>query len=265
MSMNTLSITKSKTFPEDFYRDYSRFKHGSKTVARSFGKRLALEVGPRLKDESSLVIYPAPYNNVPTASSALKDYLLSNLSNTFVEKDIQVKEGKIHRLYSYDNDYGSMSKEERKLAISSDQFSIDKNFFNPEDILIFIDDIKITGSHEERIRELLAREKITNEVIFIYLVEYTGEDPSIENRLNHDSVKNLKDINDIIRNDKFIFNTRVIKYILKADIEEFVSFITYQSDIFQETLHHYSILNQYHKNSKYEVNFSILHNILNRK
>lgn len=102
-------------------------------------------------------------------------------------------------------------------------------------------------------------------MIFIYLVEYTGEDPSIENRLNHDSVKNLKDINDIIRNDKFIFNTRVIKYILKADIEEFVSFITYQSDIFQETLHHYSILNQYHKNSKYEVNFSILHNILNRK
>lgn len=261
----TLSLIKSDTFSEEIYHKYSRFKHGSKTVAREFGKRLAHAIKDNLPKSSNIVVYPAPYNNVPTASSSLKDYLLSQLSHTFYENSISVKEGKIHRLYSYDNDYGNMSKEERRLAISSDQFSIDKNFFNSKDILIFIDDIKITGSHEERIRELLERENITNEVIFIYLFEYTGQDSTVEHRLNHGSVNNLKDINNIIANDKFIFNTRVIKYILKADIEEFVSFITYQSDIFQETLHHYSILNMYHTNPMYSVNFGILHNILIRK
>lgn len=59
-----------------------------------------------------------------------------------------------------------------------------------------------------------------------------------------------------------VFAIIVIKFILKADVQEFVSFITYQSDIFQETLFHYSILNEYHKNSKYRMNFDILKNIL---
>jgi hypothetical protein len=87
---------------------------------------------------------------------------------------------------------------------------------------------------------------------------YTGDDPTIENRLNHFSVSNLKDINNIIRNEEFIFNTRVVKYILKADIEEFVSFITYQSETFKETLFNLSVLNGYHDNTKYSRNFNIL-------
>lgn len=262
--MNTLSLIKDNNFSEEIYYNYSRFKHGSKTAARLFGKKLGKVIGPQLPTNKNVVIYPAPYNNVPTASSALRDYLISTLSSTFLENNISVKQGKIHRFYSYDNDYGKMSAEERRKAISSDIFSIDKNFFKSEDLLIFIDDIRITGSHEERVKELLEREGITNEVLFIYLFEYTGNDPVIEHRLNHHSVNNLKDINDIIRNDKFIFNTRVIKYILKADIEEFVSFITYQSDVFQETLYHYSILNEYHKNSQYSINFGILHNLINK-
>jgi hypothetical protein len=127
---------------------------------------------------------------------------------------------------------------------------------------VFVDDIKITGSHEERIKELLARESIVNEVMFVYMAEYTGDDPSIEHRLNHFSVKDLKDINSIIRNEEFIFNTRAVKFILKADIEHFVSFITYQSNSFKETLLSLSILNNYHINPKYKTNFNILKDTL---
>ena len=150
------------------------------------------------------------------------------------------------------------------------------------DAIIAVDNIlespsKVVWKNEEKIdfteyfdywrkmkKELLEREGIYNKIIFIYLFEYTGDDPVTEHRLNHDSVNNLKDVNNIIRNDKFIFNTRVIKYILKADVEEFVSFITYQSEIFQETLFHYSILNEYHKNKKYKLNFDILNNLINK-
>jgi len=58
------------------------------------------------------------------------------------------------------------------------------------------------------------------------------------------------------------FNTRVVKFILKADIEHFVSFITYQSRIFNETLFSLAILNNYHQNKKYKTNFEILKNLL---
>jgi hypothetical protein len=258
--MRTISLNKTDNFAAEFCDAYSKFKHGSKTQARQFGKQVSsvcdFEKGDRL------IFYSAPFNNIHTASNAFKDYLLSFCSEQFMQKEITIKQGKINREYSYDDDYGMMSKEERKLAISSDLFHIDKTFINESDTLVFIDDIKITGSHEERIKELLEREKISNKVIFIYIAEYTGNNPQVEHHLNHAVVNNLKDINDIIRNEEFIFNTRVVKFILKADIENFVSFITYQSHSFKETLFSLSILNNYHSSSKYKTNFAILDNLL---
>lgn len=258
--MHTISYYKGDSFEDSFYHAYSKFKHGSKTQARLFGKEIAKAC--TFPENSSIIFYSAPHNNIHTASNAFKDYLLSSCSQQFMEKNISVKQGKVNRQYSYDDDYGLMSKEERKKAISSDLFQIDKTMISEKDILAFVDDIKITGSHEERIKELLTREGINNEVIFIYMAEYTGVDASIEHRLNHSAVKDLKDVNDIIRNEEFIFNTRVVKFILKADIEHFVSFITYQSISFKETLFSLSILNNYHINPKYRTNFNILKDIL---
>ena len=258
--MQSITYLTSDSFEESFYENYSKFKHGSRTIARLFGKSLSQVAD--FQNDKTYVFFSAPFNNIPTASNALKDYFISNCSKQFLDKNISIKSGRIYREYSYDDDYGNMNKEERMKAISSDIFSIDKSNINPTDVLVFVDDIKITGSHEERIKELIQREGITNEVIFVYLAVYTGSDPTIEHRLNHHSVNNLKTLNTIIRNEEFIFNTRVVKYILRADIEEFVSFITYQSDTFQETLFNLSVLNEYNKNPKYKTNFEILNNLI---
>lgn len=258
--MQSISLYKGDNFTPEFYNNYSKFKHGSKTQAREFGKHVAEACD--FEQNSKLVFYSAPYNNIHTASNAFKDYFLSFCSKQFLVKNISVKQGKINREYSYDDDYGLMNKEERAKAISSDLFQIDKKFISKEDVLVFIDDIKITGSHENRIKELLLREKIENKVIFIYIAEYTGKDATVEHHLNHRQVNNLKDINDIIRNEEFIFNTRVVKFILKADIEHFVSFITYQSNSFKETLFSLAILNNYHGNEKYSTNFNLLKSLL---
>jgi hypothetical protein len=258
--MQTISLIKSETFTAEFYQDYSKFKHGSKTQAQKFGKQLA-EVC-NFEKNSTLVFYAAPYNNVPAASNALKDYLLSSLAHQFIEKNIIIKQSKIFREYSYDDDYGLMTKEQRISAISSDMMYMDKSCIRAGETLVFVDDIKITGSHELRIKQILSREGLVNSVIFIYLAEYTGTNAAIEHDLNHGAVYNLRTVNDIIRNEKFIFNIRIIKYILRADVEEFVSFITYQSKSFQETLFNLAVLNGYHSNGKYSSNFSILNNIL---
>lgn len=257
--LTTISLHKSDNFDINFYSVYAKFKHGSKTQAREFGKQVAQICD--FEKEQQLVFYSAPFNNIYTASNSFKDYLLSFCCTQFMDKKISIKQGKIDRQYSYDDDYGLMNKEERQKAISSDLFHIDKNFISDSDTLVFIDDIKITGSHETRIKELLEREKINNKIIFIYIAEYTGTNAQVEHQLNHCQVNNLKDINDIIKNEEFIFNTRVVKFILKADIEHFVSFITYQSRAFKETLFSLSILNNYHNNAKYKTNFEILKNI----
>ena len=258
--MKSISLYTGFSFPKAFYNSYSKFKHGSKTQARKFGKEVAEICSFDM--HKSLIFYSAPYNNIHTASNAFKDYLLSSLSIQFLEKDIQVRQAKVFREYSYDEDYGLMNKEERMKAISSDLFKIDKSFIRENDTLVFVDDIKITGSHEERIKELLEREGITNEVIFIYIAQYLGDNPTIEHNLNHYSVKTLVDINSIIRDEEFIFNTRVVKFILKYSAEDFSTFIHYQSQIFRETLLHLSILNGYHKNEKYAENIYFLKNMI---
>jgi hypothetical protein len=258
--LKTISLLKQDTFPADFYKHYSAFKHGSKNSARSFGEQVAAVCD--FPENSTLVFYAAPYNNVPAASNALKDYVLSGCAKQFIQKNITIKQSKIFREYSYDEDYGLMNKEERATAISSDTMYLDKSCIRPGETLVFVDDIKITGAHEERIKEILVREAISNPVIFLYIAEYTGDKPAIEHDLNYDSIKNLKDINDIIRNEEFILNIRVLKYILKADIEEFVSFISYQSKVFQETLYSSAALNGYNRSPKYKNNLTILENLL---
>lgn len=258
--MHSISLLKTDKFEEQTFIDYSQFKHGSKTVAREFGKKLADHTKGEFERfrNKTIVFFSAPHGNIPTASNALMDYLLSGLSLTFLEYNITVKQGKINRLYTYTEDYGKMSKEEREKLISKDRFIFDRTNVREEDILVFVDDIKITGQHEVKIIQMIEEEQIKNEILLMYLFEYTGDRPSIEHDLNHKSVRNLIDVNDIIRNDEFIFNTRVVKFILNSNVTEFVNFITYQSDTFRETLLKHSILNGYHLIDNYKMNFNIL-------
>ena len=90
--MHTISLLQTSNFDKQIYQDYSRFKHGSKNIARKFGKDLANKIKNEglFLEKESLVFYPAPFNNIPTASSALKDYLLSYLSDEFLNKNISV-------------------------------------------------------------------------------------------------------------------------------------------------------------------------------
>lgn len=257
--MRTISLHKASNFDISFYQDYSKFKHGSKTSARKFGKQVA-EIAD-FEPNSSLIFYPAPANNIVTASHAFNDYFLSFCATQFLEKNIKIKRSSIRRKYSFTEDYGKMDAEQRQTLIQKDRYAMNTCLINPDDTLVFVDDIRITGSHEKNIVRILEEEKIQNNVIFLYLAIYDGDNPIIEHDLNHYSVKNLKDVNNIIRNEEFIFNTRVVKFILNADIEEFVSFITYQSETFIETLFSLSVLNEYHLIDKYKTNFNILKNL----
>ena len=71
--MHTISLLQTSNFDKQIYQDYSRFKHGSKNIARKFGKDLANKIKNEglFLEKESLVFYPAPFNNIPTASGRL--------------------------------------------------------------------------------------------------------------------------------------------------------------------------------------------------
>lgn len=248
--------------------DYSKFKHGSKRASRVFGQelgRMFLDSGLYKEKllhvtNKDILVCSAPYKFIPVASTLLKDYFVSVFNKEWSIDHNPIIDFKIFRAHSYHDDYGCLNQEQRKIAINSDNFYIDKVFIENK-IIIFIDDVRITGSHEQRMIELLEKNNFKGQAFFLYFAQLSDCEnihPNIENELNYASVKNLLDINQIVKNDEFIFNTRVVKYILKASDVEFKEFINYQSFIFRNTLLTYLQGNNYHKIDDFKVNYQYL-------
>lgn len=266
-SANPIYDTKEIPF---CMKEYSQFKFGSKSIARKFGKDLARKFWKQVVRDSGItgpfVVYSSPYNFIPTATGIMKDYFIRYFNECLIDNGLNcVEESKIHRTLSYKTeDYGEMTKEQRLEKISGDRFHIDTAFAEGK-ILIFIDDVKITGSHELMVEQMCEKYKVKNKCFFIYFASLN--DPSIpatfENELNYADVKGLLDINSIIRNDEFIPNTRVVKYILNSPPEECKTFLQYQSHRFLENLLHLALGNSYHTVPEYQNNIITLRQLIN--
>lgn len=129
-----------------------------------------------------------------------------------------------------------------------------------------MDDIKITGSHERMIERMLTAQNVPNDCHFLYFAQLTNNsiDPTIENYLNFAYVNSLLDINRIIRDDDFAYNTRTIKYILNSDHVQCSSFLDYQSFRFLDTMYHLAIGNNYHQIPEYEQNLLYLKSLIKK-
>ena len=240
-SFKKFSSIESITFNPS---DYSKLKYGSNKVAKNFGKlmtkgMLRSKVFKKFLDESEgmgILVGSAPYKFLPVAATQLQKEVVQVMSlDTSITTPVLPL--KIYRGHSYNANYGAMTAEKRSQALSSDSFHIDKDFIKGK-ALILVDDVRITGSHETRMRELLKSINHVGPVLYLYFANYTGSgDPSIENYLNYKFLHlGLQSIESIISNGDFIFNTRVTKYILESDPLDFKRFIINQSDEFVREL-----------------------------
>jgi hypothetical protein len=247
--------------------DYSRFKFGCKDVAREFGFSLAegfLEnIEHDLKEMGQIVVISSPYQFIPTATFAMKDYFVQRLNVSLMQRNLPViQEARIYRDVTYSEDYGEMSAEERMNLIGNDTFYLDAQFLKGKTVLM-MDDVYITGSHEKMVKSMLKEQQVKSlATYFLYFAQMynTAISPKIENELNYHKVRDLKDVNRIIHNGSFLFNTRVVKFILNADHEEFLQFIHTQDYRFINTLSHLAIGNSYHTIDKYSKNLTYLIN-----
>lgn len=247
---------------------YSKFKFGSKEVAREFGTALADAFAwefilPR-KLTDNLVIASSPYCFIPTATFALKDYFIRQLNEWLVQAGYNVvQETKIYRTITYKEDYGELSAEQRLSLIQNDGFYMDTQFIKDKQVLL-LDDIKITGSHERVIERMFTQLDVSPDRIYIYFAELCNTliHPKIENYLNYAYVHSLLDLDKIIKNNEFILNTRIIKYILSSNFIDFMPFINYQSIELVRSIYHLAKGNSYHLIPEYAENLSYIQKLI---
>lgn len=249
--------------------DYSRFKFGDGSIAEQFGLALAEgfidEVFSGIEIEQQLVVMSSPYDFIPTATNAMKDYFVFRLNRYLIEQGKSVvQEAKIHRTTTYKEDYGALNAEERMRLIGNDTFHVDKSFLEGK-TLIFMDDIRITGSHERMIKKMISEYGIQNDAFLLYFAELINDEihPNVENYLNFHAVKSVFDLGELIQNKRFTINTRIVKYILNSEQEIFQTFIEQQNQSFKNLLLDMAIGNGYHTMDSYRANIHQLKNSLN--
>lgn len=242
--------------------DYSKLKFGSNQAAKRMGRILAEKFFEahwgRLLHEQFVVI-PSPYNYVKNAATVLSEHFVDHLNylvalsgGRAVEWDI------IHRKVSYINDYGFLSKEDRKALIDGDTFSLNKDFWGNKN-LVFIDDVNITGTHEDKLIEILDEERVTNDTFFLYFAKYNGTEANTEAALNFSAINNVSKFVDMIKEEadaKCL--VRPIKYLMGQGEETFKVALSQLPLSYVEQLFFGCVAEGYDKIEKYDENFTFL-------
>lgn len=244
--------------------DYSLFKYGDDIIAADFGESLAKgfieEKLSDLKEIPQFVVISSPYAFIPTATFAMKNHFVKQLNRWLAKHNYPVvHEAKIHRKTTYKADYGNLTAAERLNLIGNDSFYLDKGFLENK-VLILLDDIKITGTHEVMVKRTLDKQKIENDAYFLYFAELIDKTihPNIENFLNYFQIKSIHDLDKVVQAERFKMNTRLVKFILNSEPEDFKSFINRQSDTFRHLLYDMAIGNEYHTIEAYKYNLEVL-------
>jgi len=253
-------FTELSTAPFSIH-DYSRLKFGCDASARIMGNELAVKFfkihGDKLLS-NNVVVIPSPYNYAKNAATVMTHYFVRTLNKLLVQSNGEhVEYSTIHRKQTYTLDYGHLPKDLREKYLNNDSFYINKKFYEGK-LLIFVDDVIITGTHEDKLRDILSKENMDNDVMYVYYSKYKGDRATIEHDLNFSSIKNSNDVIDIIKHDDNHVIIRPLKYLLSAtelDIENLINSCSYRR---LEDIYYACIGEGYHKIEQFQRNIALI-------
>jgi orotate phosphoribosyltransferase len=251
----TFATTTSRTGVPLDRTHYSEFKYGRRDLAEYYGGLIAevliSHLSEILHEGEEVVVMGTPYKRLPNAARMLaitaENYLrLAGLPTcyTYIYQ---------HRLAG--GDYGKLDS-----AARDRRNQLKKRFIDAEDFegrhVVVIDDVRITGSIERSIFELLKDMPILSST-FVNLVKMDEHialaNPCLENKLNHHAVNSLQDIIRIMHGPHgFVLITRVLKYILESGPSELRWFLEQLSvqeitSLFEGIIDDgYDVMPQYH-------------------
>lgn len=240
---------------------YSKMKFGDDAAARMLGYQLAEDFfrdhcGALLANRC--LVIPSPYNFVPNAATIMTGHFINRLNELLVDANgNHVEYATIPRKVSYINDYGFLSKDDRRRLIDNDEFYLNRDYLENR-LLIFIDDVKITGTHEDKLLEMLAKYRLRNDAFFLYYARYTGDDPVIESKINFAAVDSLDQYAEIIDAPDNHLIVRPLKYLFSQEPDRFLMFIQQRSAQFRLNVYHACLNEGYYKIPSYQINFQSL-------
>lgn len=242
--------------------EYSHLKFGSDVIAKKFGHELAVKFFNSHSDvilANRCVVIPSPYNHVENAATLMTKHFVNKLNELLVMSSGNcVEMTLIHRKVSYINDYGFLSKEKRRGLIDNDEFYLNKEFIAGK-LLICIDDVRITGTHEEKLIEVLQDNHLENRAFFLYFGSYSGSQPDIEAFLNFSGVSSLDDYVALTKQPNHQLIVRPIKYLLsQKDPAAFARALHGFSAELVERLYHACLGEGYHRIPSYQSNIQVL-------
>lgn len=239
--------------------DYSRLKFGSDEVAKRFGYELAdafFAAYSEVLVANQCVVIPSPYNFVQNAASIMARHMVDRLNHHLAHANgNSVEWSVIHRKVSYTVDYGFLPKEKRRALIDNDEFYFNDQFVEGK-VLLFVDDVFITGTHEEKLREIMDKAGRNNRSFFLYYGQaMPGIEPETEAALNFAGIKSLNDYLKLMDEPNHHTIVRPIKFVLSRDPMELDVVLTQMKLARLQELYHGAIGEGYHKLPNYQASF----------
>lgn len=263
MSYDRFSVHKFTSFEDAPFKveDYSRLKFGCDVAAKSFGYQLAEGFFAVHCDKlitNECIIIPSPYNQVENAATIMTKHFMNRLNELMVEScGRHVEYMTVQRKVSYTNDYGFLSKEKRKGLIDNDTFYFNKEYVRNK-LLIFIDDVRITGTHEEKLIEILKQRRLKNNAVFLYFAEYFGDQPDIEAKINFAAVSSLDDYITMTRQPNHHVIVRPIKFLLGQSEQKFEYLLENLDQSVINKIYFGALHEGYYRIPQYQSNFQTL-------
>lgn len=247
---------------------YSKLKFGSDSAARTMGHELAKGFFAVHGDKilaNRLVVIPSPYNFVPNAATVMTGHFVNKLNELTVNAAGRHCEYSIiHRKVSYTSDYGFLSKKQRRGLIDNDSFFLNRDFMEGK-MLVFIDDVRITGTHEDKLVEVLERDDIKNDAAFLYYAEYYGNQPDIEGALNFSYLKGMDDYLTLANEPDHHVIVRPLKYLLSQSPDQLRDVLERFPFNTLEKVYHGCLAEGYYKIPGYQQNFGIIVDVYNKR
>lgn len=248
-------------------QDYSRLKFGSNDVAKRFGYELA-EGFFKAHHVSLLsqqcVVIPSPYNYIRNAATVMAQHFVDRINHLIcLNGGNHVEWSTINRKVSYINDYGFLDKEKRKKLIDQDTFFLNKGYLEGK-TLIMIDDVNITGTHEEKLVDILDKNGVENNVFYIYYAKYLNGavGANIEAEINFAGIKDIYDFIELTKEPYHKVIVRPIKFTMGQPEDVFKKVIHLFPEGYIDKLYFGCLGEGYHKIESYRANFKYLSELL---
>jgi PRTase ComF-like len=200
---------------------YSLLKYGSASAAERWGELLAARLlqifGDDLLSESAPIITASAFHQVPTAAFAVTLTTRAVLDRVRAERDLtDLAAGRIVRDRVYEGEYESLSADDRHAIVRSMGLSYQGPSLEGKHLIV-VDDIRVSGAHEQVLIELLSAH-LPAAITFAYLVRVDAAqgqaDATIEQRLNNWAIGSIDALRELIRSEPTLLNARVVKRIL---------------------------------------------------